>query len=88
MYLACATAKHHDDYDDDGESEGVVDFVIMMLHKIPSNSFAKSFFLFVWRVSFRFGFFFPLFFLSRVCNTPKQICSYQKHGRHSGYHGD
>lgn len=86
MYLACATAKHHDD-DDDGENEGVVDVVIMMLHKIPSNSFAKSFFLSVWRVSFRFGFFF-LFFLSRVCYTPKQICPYQKHGRHSGYHGD
>lgn len=40
MYLACAMAKHHHD-----DGEGAVDIVIMMLHKIPSNSFAKSFFL-------------------------------------------
>lgn len=29
-----------------------------------------------------------ILFLCRVCYAPKQICPYQRHGRHSGYHGD
>lgn len=59
MYLACAMAKHH--YDD---GEGAVDVVIMMLHKIPSNSFAKSFFLCLC-VGYSFFFFFCVVFAMR-----------------------
>lgn len=35
----------------------------------------------VWEILF-------FFFLCRVCYAPKQICPYQRHGRHSSHHGD